>query len=38
MGKDYFFGLDIVYIGAFIFFIIMLIWLFWISRKGKKDK
>lgn len=38
MGKDYFFGLDLVYIGAFIFFIIMMIWLFWISRKGKKDK
>jgi cbb3-type cytochrome oxidase subunit 3 len=38
MGKDYFFGLDIVYIGAFIFFIAMVIYLFWISRKGKKDQ
>lgn len=37
MKQDYFFGLDIVYIGSIIFFLIMMIYLFWISRK-KKDK
>lgn len=38
MKQDYFFGLDIVYIGAIIFFLIMMIYLFWISGKRKKDK
>ncbi|PQV61850.1 hypothetical protein CLV53_101124 [Sediminibacterium magnilacihabitans] len=38
MKQDYFFGLDIVYIAATIFFIIVVVYLFWISRKRKKDK
>lgn len=38
MKQDYFFGLDLVYIGAIIFFLIMMIYLFWISRKGKKNE
>lgn len=37
MDKDYFFGLDIIYVGAIIFFIIMMIYLFRISRKRKKE-
>lgn len=36
MKQDYFFGLDIVYIAATIFFIIMVVYLFRISRNKRK--
>lgn len=38
MKQDYFFGLDIIYAAAVIFFLGVVIYLFWISRKGKKNK
>ena len=38
MYPHHFYGLDILFIVSTILFIILVIDLFWISRKRKKDK
>lgn len=38
MKQDYFFGLDITYVAAVIFFLGVMIYIFWILKKEKKDK
>lgn len=39
MKQDYFFGIDIIYAAAVIFFIGVMIYIIWISRRKKtKDK
>lgn len=37
MKQDYFFGIDIIYAAAVIFFIGVMVYIFWVSKK-KKDK
>ena len=36
MKQDYFLGLDIAYVAAVIFFLGVMIYIFWISKKEKK--
>lgn len=38
MKQDYFFGIDIIYAAAVIFFIGVMIYVIWISRKKKTNE